>query len=102
MLTTGMVLKKEPKDFICQCIKAMSGETGHAHIKEVSFTGDDTANTKCLLDTLEGQCKPRSNEIVTATAYKQLLQGDLWLLYYIENAKKSQLYATSTQYMTNA
>ena len=65
-----MALQKEPQHFICHCIKAWSGETGHAHIKAVDLTGDDVASTKCLLDILKGHCKPRSNEIVAATTYK--------------------------------
>ena len=51
MLITGMALKKKPQDFICHCIKAWSGETGHAHIKAEGITGHDVASTKCLLDT---------------------------------------------------
>ena len=54
MLTTGMTLKKEPKEFTCHCIKAWSGETSQAHIKSVGLTGDDATTTKYILNTLEG------------------------------------------------
>ena len=87
MLIMGMALMEEPQDFICHCIKALLGETDHAYIKAVDLTGDDVPSTKCLLDTLKGHCKPRSNEIVAATAYKQLVQGDLGLLKYIRKCK---------------
>ena len=89
MLTTGMALKKEPQDFICHCIKALSGETGHEHLEVAGLTVDNVARTKCLLDTLEGHCKPRSNEIVAATVYKQLVQGDLGLPEDIGKAKET-------------
>ena len=79
---TSMALLIEPQDIICHCTKAWSGDTGHTHIKAVELTGDDAASTKCLSDTLKGHCKPRSNEIVAATAYK--VQGDLGLPEYIE------------------
>ena len=39
-------------------------------------------------NALEGHCKPRSNEIVVATAYRQLVQGDLGLPEYIEKCKE--------------
>ena len=88
MLMTGMALQNEPQDFICHCIKAWSGETSHVHIKAVDLTGDDVASTKCLLNTLDSHCKPTSNKIVAATAYKQLVQGDLGLPKYIEKCKE--------------
>ena len=84
---TSMRLKKESQEFICHCIKAWSGETDHAHIA-VGLTGDNATSTKCILDTSKGHCKPRSNEIVAATAYKQLVLGDLGLLEYIEKCKE--------------
>ena len=77
MLTTRMVLKKEHEEFIYHCIKAWSGETGQTHIESAGVTDDDVTSTKHLLDTLEGYCKPRVNEIIVTTAYKQLVQGDL-------------------------
>ena len=43
-------------------------------------------STKGIQDTLKGQCKPRSNEIVNVTAYKQLVHLDL--LEYIEKCKE--------------
>ena len=49
--------------------------------------GGDTS-TKYILDTLKGHCKPRSNEIVAATAYKQLVQGNHGLPEYIEKFKE--------------
>ena len=70
ILTTGMVMKKEPHEFICHCIKACSGEMGHAHIEGAGLMGDDAHSMKCILDTLKGHCRPRSNERVAATAYK--------------------------------
>ena len=75
MLTTDMELKKKPQKFICPCIKAWLGERGHTHIETVGLMDDDANSTKCLLDTLKGHCKPRSNKIVAAKAYKQLVQG---------------------------
>ena len=77
MLMTGMALKKETKGFIYHCIKALSGKTGHTHIEVMGLTGDNATSIKCILDTLEGHCKPRSKEIVAATAYKQQVQGNL-------------------------
>ena len=53
------------------------------HIETADLTSDDATSTKDIMDTLEGHCKPRSNEIVIATAYKQLVQGDLGLQKYI-------------------
>ena len=50
--------------------------------------GDDANCTKCLLHTLKGHCKPRSNEIVAAIACKQLVQGDLGLPEYTEKCKE--------------
>ena len=88
MLMTGMALKKQPKEFICYYIKAWSGETGYAHIEAVGLLGDDANIKKCILNAIEGHCEPRSYEIVAATAYKQLLQGDLGLPEYIENCKE--------------
>ena len=84
MLTTGIALKKEPQEFICHCIKAQSGKTGQAHIKSVGLTGNDASNTICILGALGGHCKPSINDIVAATAYKQLVQGDLDLPECIE------------------
>ena len=46
MMTSGIALKKEPKEFICNCIKAWSGETGHTHIEAVSLMGDNANTTK--------------------------------------------------------
>ena len=40
----------------------------------MGLTGDDATSTKCILDILEDHCELRSNEIVVATAYKQLTQ----------------------------
>ena len=87
MLTTGMALKKEPQEFICQCIKAWSGETVQAYIECTSLIGDDATSTKHIFDALEGHSKPGSNEIIAAIADKQLVQGDLCLP---ENIKKSK------------
>ena len=50
--------------------------------------GDDATSTKCIVDALEGHCKPRSNKIVAATAYEQLVQGDLDLLEQIEKCRE--------------
>ena len=90
MLMTSMVLKEEPQDFICHCIKALSGEIDHAHIKAAAadLTGDDVTSTKCLLNPQKGCCKLRSNERVAAIACKQPVQGDLGLLEYIEKCKE--------------
>ena len=41
-----------------------------------------------ILDALEGHYKPRSNEIVAAAAYKQLLQGEICLPECIEKCKE--------------
>ena len=84
ILMTSIALKKEPQEFICHCIKAWSGKTGHAHIEAVGHTSDNAINTKYILDPLKGHCKPRNNRIVAATAYKQLVQEDLGLPEYIE------------------
>ena len=85
---TSMALRKELQEFICHCIRAWSGETGHAHVEAVNRTGADVTSTKCILDTLKGHCKPRGNEKVATTAYKQLVQGDLGLQEYIEKCKE--------------
>ena len=69
MLTPGMVLKKVPQEFICQCIKAWIGEMGHAHIETVCLMNGNANNTKYILDNIKDDCKPRSNEIVAATAH---------------------------------
>ena len=98
MLMTCMARKKEPQEFICHSIKAWSLETGHAHIEVVSLTGYISTSTKCILDTLKGHYIPRSNEIVAATAYKQLVQGELFLSEYIENTKKSEWCETLLQH----
>ena len=39
--------------------------------------------------SLESHCKPRSNEIVAATAYRQLVQGDLGLPQYIKEMQRN-------------
>ena len=101
MLTTGMALKKELQEFIYHCIKAWSGETAQTHIEAAGLTGDDATSTKHNLDILEGHYKPRSNEIVAATTYKQLVQGDLGLPEYIEKCKEVQQHKTLRQPMTN-
>ena len=88
MLMTGIALKKEPQEFICHCIMAWSGEMGHAYIKTAGLTDDNANSTKCILDTLKGHCKPRSNETVATTAYKQLAQGDLGLPEHTEKCKE--------------
>ena len=88
ILMTGMALKKKPKEFIRHCLKVWSGQTGYAHIEAVGLTGDDATSIKCILDTPKGHCKPRSNEVVAATAYKQLVHGDLYLPECIENCKE--------------
>ena len=74
MLLIGMARKKEPQEFICHCIKAWSQETGHTHIEVVGLTGYNVTSTKYILGIIEGDCKPKSNEIVAATAYRQLVQ----------------------------
>ena len=56
---------------------------GDAHIEAAGLTGDDVFSTKCLLDPLKDHCKPGSNKIVVATAYKQLVQWVFGLLEYI-------------------
>ena len=43
---------------------------GGTHIEAIGPMGDDANSTKCILDTLKGHCKQRSNKIVAATAYK--------------------------------
>ena len=73
VLMTSMALKEKPQDFICHCIKAWSGETGHAHIEAAGISGDDVATTKCLLYTLQGNFKTRCNDTGRTTAYKQLV-----------------------------
>ena len=37
MLMTGMALKKELQELICQYIKAWLGEMGHTHIEAMGF-----------------------------------------------------------------
>ena len=66
MLMTGMSLKKEVLD----------------------LTDDNAVSTKFIPDTLENYCKLRSNEIVAAIAYKQLVQGKLDLPEYKEKCKE--------------
>ena len=83
-----MKMKKEPQEFICHCIKAWSGKTGQAHIESVGLIGDGATSTKCMLDTFEGHCKPRSNEIVATVAYTQLVQGNIGLPEYIKKCKE--------------
>ena len=46
ILTTGMALNKEPQELICQCITALSGETGQTYIKSGGLTVDDATSTK--------------------------------------------------------
>ena len=58
------------------------------HTEAVGLMGNDVTSTKCILDTLKGHCKPWSNEIIAATAYKELVKGDLGLLEYIEKYKE--------------
>ena len=50
----------------------------------VDLTGDDAHSMKCILDALKGHCRPRSNEIVAAKSYKQLVKGDVSLPEYVE------------------
>ena len=69
MLTTGMALKEEPYNFICQCTKAWSVETGQVHIESVGLTGDGGTSTKHIQDALEGHCRPRNNEILAAHSF---------------------------------
>ena len=57
---------------------------GQTHKEAVGPTGDYAASTKCIFKTLKIHCKPRSNEIVAATAYKQLVKGEPSLPEYIE------------------
>ena len=59
----------------------------HTHIEAVGLTGDYATSKKCTLNALNGHCKPRSNEILAATVFKQLVQGDLGLPKYIEKCK---------------
>ena len=80
-----MVLKKESEKFIGDCIKAWSGEMGHTH----RSGGSD--GWWCSQDEVQTY-RPRSNEIVAATAYKQLVHVDLGLPEYIGGAKKAQWY----------
>ena len=61
---------------------------GHTHIEAVGLMGDDVNNMKCMLDALKGHYKLRSNEIVAATSYKQIIQADLGLPEYIEKCKE--------------
>ena len=97
---TRMALKEELHEFIFHCIKVWSGETGHTHIEAVGhLTGDDATNTKSILDTLKGDCKPGSNEIVAATPYKPLVQGDLVLPEYIQKCKEVKQHATLAKHM---
>ena len=58
------------------------------HIESVCLQDDDVNSINCILDALEDHWKPRSNEIVAATAFKQLVQGDLGLAEYIEKWKE--------------
>ena len=76
ILMTGMVLKKNPRNHLL-LHKGLFGGDGTTHIEAVGLMGDDANSTKCILDTLKNHCKPRSNEILAATAYKQLVQGTL-------------------------
>ena len=62
---------------------------GHAHREAAGPMGEDVNSMKYLLDALKDHCKPRSNEIVAATAYKQLVQGDLSLPEYIQKMQRS-------------
>ena len=102
MLMTGIALKEECQEFMCHCIKAWLGEMGHAHIEAVGHKGDDANNIKCILDVLKGHCIPRSNEMVTATAHKQLVQGNLGLPEYKEKCKEVKKHETLAQHMINA
>ena len=87
ILMTEMALNKEPQEFMHHCIKAWSGERGCTHIEAAGLTGDNTISTICILGSLEDLCKPRSNEIITATACKQLVQSYLGI-EYIEKCKE--------------
>ena len=54
--------------------------------------GVNSDSTKYILDTPKGHHKPRINEKVVATAYKQLLQGDLGLPEYKEKCREVTVY----------
>ena len=86
MQMTVMTLKKESQEFIYQCIRAWSGEKGHTHIEAVVL--NDANRQKFTLDAYTGHCILRSNKIVAATAYKQLVQGALGLPEYVEKCKE--------------
>ena len=51
-------------------------------------TGAGATSTKHILDVLEDHCKPQSNAIVAAMAFKYLVLGDLGLPEYIEKCKQ--------------
>ena len=87
MLITGMAVKREPKEFICHCIKAWLGRWA-THIEAVYLMGDNSNSMKCILDAFKIDCKCRSNEIVAATAYKHLVQGYLGLPEYMQKCKE--------------
>ena len=89
MLMTDMTQKKDLQEFLCHFIKAWSGETGHTHIEAVGLTGDNATSTKYILDTLTCHCKPRSNDIVAVTAYKQWVQEDPGLPECIEKCNNA-------------
>ena len=101
MLMTSMVLRKEPQEFICHSIKTwLRGWATHSEAG--GLMGDNANSMKCILNAIKSHCKPRSNKIVAAMAYIQLVQGDLGMPQYLEKYKKSHQCATFTQHMINA
>ena len=60
------------------------GDRPCTHRSSGSHRLDDATSTKCILDIIKGPSKSRINEILAATAFKQLVQCDLGLQEYIE------------------
>ena len=88
MLTTGIATKEESQEFICHYIKALDRrdrpDTLNLWVSQVMILHAENIS----VDTLEGYCKPRSNDTEAETAYKQLVQSDLSLPQYTEKCKK--------------
>ena len=54
----------------------------------MGLKGNDATKEEPILDALEIHCKFRIKEIVAAIAYKQLVQDELGLPFYIKKCKE--------------
>ena len=66
-----------------------SGERSQNILDKATFVDADLKKWEKHLQKLGEHCKPRGSELVAATQYKALTQGDMKLPEYIE--KRSQI-----------